>query len=90
MAGRGLKVFYFSIWLLQLQWANVTFMTFADWLKKQPRGTTTRLERDLGISRVTLWRAKKGMAVRYGVATKISTATGGVVPVSSLCEPQAA
>jgi len=63
-------------------------MTLSEWFAGQPRGARERLVEAYGIGRTTLWRAERGLPVSYRVASRITAATGGLVPISSLCEPR--
>ncbi|MBN4049550.1 hypothetical protein JYT86_00670 [bacterium AH-315-N03] len=63
-------------------------MTLDDWLTLRGHGSLSALYRTTGLGWVTLWRARRGRAVSYRTAVKISVATGGAVPVAHLCDPQ--
>lgn len=63
-------------------------MRFEKWIKKQPRGTLKAIERSAGISYTTLLKLRRGERMdSYGLATRISEATGGDVTVEDLCRP---
>lgn len=64
-------------------------MRFDAWVRKQPRGTLKRLERDAGVGYMTLMRAMRGdLIATYAVAKRISDATGGAVSIDELCEAE--
>lgn len=62
---------------------------FDQWLATQERGTQARIYREHGISFATMWNAQKRKPLkRYETAKKLSQATGGIVSVEALCEPE--
>jgi hypothetical protein len=62
-------------------------VSFDLWLHRQPRGTFTRIARETGLSRMTLWRARTGQPLAYRAAVSLSAATGGEISVAALCAP---
>lgn len=65
-------------------------MTFAEWVKRQPRGALTKVHRLSGVSYSTVHAVSKGGAVKVSTAKRIAAATDGAVPWQSMIEGQAA
>lgn len=63
-------------------------MRFPDWVKKQPRGALKEIERKYGVAYMTLMRARRGEAVSFQIAQKLTDATAGVVSIEELCDPK--
>lgn len=62
---------------------------FDEWLDKQPRGTSANIYREHRVSFATMWNARKRIPIKqYDTAKRLSGATGGVVTVKALCEPE--
>jgi hypothetical protein len=61
-------------------------MKLREWVKQHGRGELTRLRAASGVGWASLWRAKRGVAVSYAIAKKISLATNGAVSIAELCD----
>jgi hypothetical protein len=65
-------------------------VTLSEYLKREPRGTLTRLYRESGLSMHTLNALKRGGTVEdFSKAKAASKATGWDVPVAVLWGPAA-
>lgn len=62
-------------------------MRLRDWLDADANRTIQQLARDADIAYPTAWKASQGKPVTYGVAKRLSAATGGEVSIDELCEP---
>lgn len=57
------------------------------WLEGQGYGSMARLARAAGVSHMTIWfHVRRGYALSYDVAKRISAATKGAVSIETLCE----
>lgn len=63
-------------------------MDFPTWVSGQPRGVLKRIEREANAGYSTLNRLMRGERLdSYGLASRISEATGGEVTIDELCKP---
>ena len=64
-------------------------MDLGTYVEQQERGALTRLQKSTGMSYAMLWKiATNGLRIKhYGVARRLSDATGGAVSIADLCEP---